>query len=69
MDKVQAYVKNAVGGLTVAAVVFAYTTFAPKESINELRQVIKEQAAEISDLKAEVKAYDAIIKYYFKPHE
>jgi len=56
---------QAVGGLTVGAVIWAYATFAGKSDVAELRMQSQRQWQVISELRQDVAAYDAIIRYYF----
>lgn len=65
VEKAKEHGAKAVGGLTVASVVWIYATFATKSELSEVKQVNAAQWQMISDLKADAKANDAIIRYYF----
>lgn len=68
MNNVKEYAAKAVSGLTVASVVWIYATFATKSDMDEVKKANANQWHEITELKADARANDAIIKYYFQPN-
>jgi len=52
-------------GLSAASVIFLYMNFVTKSELNEVKASNTAQWAVLSDLKADAKANDAIIRYYF----
>ena len=66
INAVKEHGSKAVGGLTVASVVWIYATFASKDWVIEQEHTLRDLQKRVTVLEADKEANNRIIEYYFK---